>query len=199
MASLLSAIRLAVGSGMQTHALDLIEGEPDAGASITEPPQAEANSPGGNMSGNQTLISAASASLATAASAAAPGGQDGAQAATDRLMTIMNAAGVKGDAGRMGAAIDLAASAPGMSADHVVAFVTANVPATVASGTVTLGAVSSKPASYQAASYEEQRIAAAALAQPNGSATALVGASEGSWKKAVAKANAKTAALKGAR
>ncbi|WP_137136564.1 hypothetical protein [Rhizobium sp. FKY42] len=174
MARLLSAIRLAVGSGAQTHALEQIEGEPDANASISEPPQAEANSPGGIMSGIQTLTGAASpASPATTPSAAAPGGQDGAQAATDRLMTVFTADGIKGDAGRMSAAFDLAASAPGMTADAVVSFVATHVPAA--------GANSSAPASdppppapapaaktAPAVSYEQQRLNAAALAQPGG-------------------------------
>lgn len=52
----------------------------------------------------------------------------GTKAATDRFSAILSAEGVSGDAGRMKAAVDLATKSPGMSADEVVAFVTANVP-----------------------------------------------------------------------
>lgn len=68
------------------------------------------------------------ADLDTAVEAAkAEGREEGATAATERLTSILGAEKIKGSAARMTAAIDLAAKAPGMSADEVTAFVTANV------------------------------------------------------------------------
>lgn len=175
MGSLLSAIRTAVGSGAQTYVPDLVGDEPDVNASIPQTPLPEANSTGDAMSGSQTLAGAVrTAAAAVVPLPAGPGGQDGAQAATDRLMTIFTAESIKGDAGRMGAALELAAKAPAMSADDVVAFVANHVPATLASTPSTPGALPnagqpSKPA--PAASYEQLRVNAAALAQPGGTAT----------------------------
>lgn len=80
----------------------------------------------------------------------AEGEASASKAATDRLVAALSADGVKGDAARMTAALDLAQKSPGMSGDDVAAFVSANVAA-------------AKPA---AASYEERRLAAAGLAQP---------------------------------
>lgn len=57
------------------------------------------------------------------------GVEAGAQAATERLAAALGADGVKGDAGRMAAALDLAVKSPAMSGDDVAAFVVANVPA----------------------------------------------------------------------
>lgn len=51
----------------------------------------------------------------------------GFDAATNRLSSILSADGVKGDAGRMAAAVSLAVKAPAMSATDVTAFVTENV------------------------------------------------------------------------
>lgn len=174
MASLLSAIRLAVGSGVQTHVHDLVVDEPDANASIPQTPQPEANSTGDAMSGSQTLAGAAQAAAAAVASLpAGSGGQDGAQAATDRLMTIFNAESIKGDAGRMGAAIDLAAKAPAMSADDVVAFVATHVAASTSAGASAAAPPQQPSSPAPVASYEQQRLSAAALAQPgNGGAHA---------------------------
>ena len=78
---------------------------------------------------------------------------EGAKAATDRLVAALGAEGVKGDAGRMAAALDLAVKSPGMSGDDVSAFVTANVAA-------------SRPQENADAGYEASRLAAAGLAQP---------------------------------
>ena len=80
---------------------------------------------------------------------------EGAQAATDRLVAAAGAEGVKGDAARMAAAVDLAVKSPGMSGEDVAAFVVANV-AAGKTGT--------------AAGYERDRLAAAGLAQPGGEA-----------------------------
>lgn len=75
---------------------------------------------------------------------------EGAQAAATRLAGILDADGIKGDPARMAAALDLAIKSPGMSAEDVAGFVTANV-------------TKADPA----AGYEAQRVAAAGLAQPS--------------------------------
>lgn len=51
----------------------------------------------------------------------------GVKATTDKFAAVVSADGIKGNAGRMAAAIDLAIKSPGMSADDVTAFVVANV------------------------------------------------------------------------
>lgn len=65
--------------------------------------------------------------------ARAEGEAAGAKAATERLSAVLAADGIKGDGARMAAALDLAVKAPGMSADDVAGFVTANVAAPAAS------------------------------------------------------------------
>ena len=165
--SLFAAIRDAVRPGALTHVPDLVEDEPDANASIPQTPHPEANSTGDAMSGSQTLAGAAQAAAAAVASLpAGSGGQDGAQGNADRLMTIFNADGIKGDAGRMGAAIELAAKAPTMSADDVVAFVATHVAASAAASTSAPAPSNQSGSAAPVASYEQQRLSAAALAQP---------------------------------
>lgn len=109
------------------------------------------------MSGIQTGPGAASAAvgtLAAVAAAAQGGGADGFKAAMDRMDAVLSADGIRGDAGRMSAALDLAKASPDMAADAVVAFVTANVP-------------TAKPeAAASDNAYEKQRLAAASLASP---------------------------------
>lgn len=61
------------------------------------------------------------------ASARAEGVREGAQAERDRFAAIVSAEGITGNSARIGAALDLATKSPGMSADDVVSFVTANV------------------------------------------------------------------------
>ena len=73
----------------------------------------------------------------------------------DRVAAALGAEGVKGDGGRMAAALELAISAPGMSGADVAAFVVANVSPTKAADA--------------AASYEQQRLAAAGPAAPSAS------------------------------
>lgn len=77
---------------------------------------------------------------------------EGSKAATDRLVAALGAEGVKGDASRMAAALDLAVKSPGMSGEDVAAFVTANV------------AGSGK--ADASAGYEASRLAASGQAQP---------------------------------
>ena len=60
-------------------------------------------------------------------SAREEGRREGAAAERTRFASIMGAETVKGDASRMTAAFDLAVKAPGMAADDVVSFVSANV------------------------------------------------------------------------
>ncbi|HEX5935287.1 MAG TPA: S49 family peptidase [Pseudorhizobium sp.] len=90
--------------------------------------------------------------------AADKGRAEGAQAATDRLSAALGADGVKGDAGRMAAALDLAVKSPAMSGDDVAAFVVANVASAQATSTT------------PAAGYESGRMAGAGLAAPGGDA-----------------------------
>lgn len=68
-----------------------------------------------------------------------------------RLSSALGADGIRGDAARMAAALDLATKSPTMSAADVTAFVTTNVAAATKA---------------TEAAYEEQRLAGAGLAQP---------------------------------
>jgi hypothetical protein len=90
---------------------------------------------------------------AAVATARRDGHAAGAAEATTRLAAILGAEGIKGDAARMDAALDLAVKSPGMKAEEVTGFITANVPA-------------SKPAGTDAAAYEAERLAG--LAKPQG-------------------------------
>ncbi len=160
MSKLLSVIRAAVLPGPLPDSLE--EGEPDALASIVETPRLdEAPTPGGDMSAIQTAPGAAAAAtgaLAAVAAAAQGGGADGYKAATDRISAVLSADGIKGDAARMTAALDLAVASPDMAADAVVAFVTANV------------AAARPAAASDADAYAQRRIEAAPLARPSAAA-----------------------------
>ena len=70
--------------------------------------------------------------------------QKGATTERTRLATILGSDGVKGDSGRMIAAIDLAVKAPTMSATDVTAFVSANVAAAPAASASAASAVLAK-------------------------------------------------------
>lgn len=86
--------------------------------------------PGGrSMSDNENGVPKADHDAAVNA-AKAEGETVGASAERARFAAILGHEKVKGNAARMSAAIDLAVKAPGMSADDVAAFVTANVPET---------------------------------------------------------------------
>lgn len=114
-----------------------------------------------------------------AVAAAVSGGSDGFKAAMDRIDAILSADGIKGDAGRMNAALTLAKASPDMTAEAVVAFVTANVPA----------AKADQPAPVAATqSYEASRVAAANLAMPSGAQAPATETIAASWKDAIAKA-----------
>lgn len=71
------------------------------------------------------------------------GTEEGAQAERDRFAAIVSAEGVKGSPSRMAAAIDLAIKSPGMSAENVVSFVSANV-AEAAAPTVGVAALANR-------------------------------------------------------
>ncbi|NMG39816.1 hypothetical protein GRZ55_11230 [Chelativorans sp. ZYF759] len=147
--SMLAAIREATLADADT-VLDEDETR-RAGASSTQEDGAMSkdDTPAGGA--KNAGISQAEHDAAVAASRA-EGKDEGAREATSRLVTALGAEGVKGDPGRMSAALDLAEKSPGMSGEDVAAFVTANVAA----------AAGQKPA----ADYETKRLAAAGLAQP---------------------------------
>lgn len=112
-----------------------------------------------SMSENNGVPAAENAGISQAdheravADAQQSGFKSGEQAATDRLSAALGAEGIKGDAGRMAAALDLAVKSPSMSGEDVAAFVAANV-----------GAVASSAPSQQ--QYEANRMAGAGLAKP---------------------------------
>ena len=88
--------------------------------------------------------------------AIAKAGADATAAANERMAAVMGADGVKGDGKRMAAALDLAIKSPGMSAGDVAAFVAGNVGNT-------------KP---DAATYEQERLAAAGLTETSKNSSA---------------------------
>ena len=118
------------------------------------------------MSAIQTAPGSAAAAVAgtlATVAAAASGGADGFKTAMDRMNAVLGAEGIKGDAKRMIAALELANASPDMNAEAVVAFVTSNVPATKAEASAPAAPAAS------AQSYEQQRTAAANLAMPSAS------------------------------
>ena len=145
--SLLAAVHNAVAG---TASAVLEEDEPGAPAPQSHGDHmANQSQPAG---GDQSGISKADHEAALTA-VRAEGKAEGAKEATDRINAALGAEGVKGDAGRMAAALDLAVSSPTMSGDAIAAFVLANVAA-------------AKPATAPAADYAASRAAAAGLAQP---------------------------------
>lgn len=113
--------------------------------------------------GADPALEAAGAAVAVAANlpAAKPVGADAAyavgyHAACERFAAVLGADGIAGNAKRMGAALELAIGSPGMAADAVVSFVSANV-----------AELSAPSTSAPTASYEQRRVNAAALTTPN--------------------------------
>ena len=150
MSSLLATIREAM------HAPEEIVPMAD----VPGAPAPLATAPAGAHQGNTNMISQADHDAAVKAAEAkgdAAGEARGTKAATDRLSTALGAEGVKGDAGRMAAALDLATKSPAMAGADVAAFVVANVTASKPAA----GAVDPK-------AYEQQRLADAGMAQPGG-------------------------------
>lgn len=148
--SLLAAVHAAV-AGSADDVLN--EDETGAGAlnATKDSKMANSSQPAG---GDQTGISKADHDAAVTA-ARAEGVTAGATAATERLSAALGAEGVKGDAGRMAAALDLAVKSPAMAGTDVATFVTANVAA-------------AKPGSTTVADYAAQRSNASGLSQPQG-------------------------------
>lgn len=138
-----------------------------------------------SMSENMGVPAATDAGISkaehdAAVKAAADAGRaEGAQAATDRLVAALGAEGVKGDAKRMAAALDLAVKSPSMSGEDVAAFVIGNVPESQAA----------TPAPSSAA-FEASRMAGASLARP-GSENPDEASAHAGWGAAVAQANAR--------
>ncbi|MDR6702975.1 hypothetical protein [Agrobacterium tumefaciens] len=163
MSSLIDAIRAAVLPGSTADVL-MIENEGETGAKAppSDPPHCAAQpTTGGDMTVQQSQSGPASAAAGALAAvvAAASGGDDGFAAAMGRINTIASAEGIKGDAGRLNAAIELAGASPQMTAEAVIAFVSANVPAAQAAS-----AKAGEGDSVR--TYEQQRLAAANLAMP---------------------------------
>lgn len=128
-----------------------------------------------NKPANASGISQAAHDSAVAAARA-----DGAANAYARINAVVSAEGVKGNPGRVSAALDLAIKSPGMSTDDVTSFVTANVPA-------------DEPKAAAAAP-----VASLAHRLTAGAADPLAGADQpdaakvqSGWNKAVATANAR--------
>lgn len=107
---------------------------------------------------------------AAVAAARQAGSADGAAKALARIGAIAGADGVKGNAARLTAALDLAAKSPAMSAEDVVAFVTANV--------AEAPAATADPA----ATYEAERTGA--LAQPAAGQNGSKASTTDRWAKA---------------
>lgn len=169
MSSLIDAIRAAVLPGSTADVL-MIENEGETGAKAPPsdlPHCAAQPTTGGDMTVQQSQSGPASAAAGALAAvvAAASGGDDGFAAAMGRINAIASAEGIKGDAGRLNAAIELAGASPQMTAEAVIAFVSANVPAAqAASAKVGEG--------DSARTYEQQRLAAADLAMPGSASSA---------------------------
>jgi len=151
--SLLAAVHNAVVGAVDDTLDEGDTGAPALNANQKDGTMSKDNTPAG---GDQNSAGITKAEHETAVNAARENGKtEGAKAATDRLVAALGAEGVKGDAARMSAALDLAAKSPAMSGEDVAAFVVGNVSATAA-----------KPAASEA--YAAKRTAAAGLAQPEG-------------------------------
>lgn len=154
--SLLAAVHNAVVGAVDDALEESETGAAALNATKKEGTMSKDNQPAGGDP-NSAGISQAAHDAAVAA-ARADGRADGENAATTRLNAALGADGVKGDAGRMSAALDLAVKSPAMAGADVAAFVVANVAASTASTT--------------AAAYSAQRVEAASLAQPGAIAPA---------------------------
>lgn len=164
MASLLSSVLAAVRPGTPPHDLDDVEAEPDATASIPEPPPPEASPIGGSMSVNQAEVGAVAVAAAAIPVAGTLAGGGSNSTAIEVVTSVMSAESIKGDAGRMSAAISLMALAPTLSAEAVTAFVAEHVPAASVVATAP-AAQAETPAPVQ--SYADRRVEAARLAMPS--------------------------------
>ena len=148
--SLLAAVHNAVaGAADDGH-------QPETGATAPYTKESSMSDDTKPAGGNQAGISKADHDAAVSA-ARTEGVTAGEKAATDRLGAALGADGVKGDAGRMAAALDLAVKSPTMSGADVAGFVVANVAA-------------AKPGTTGPTDYANKRAAAAGVAQPEAGA-----------------------------
>lgn len=176
MSSLTKTILAAIAPGWTPHSA---EAETPGSDEPITPPEPEASVPPANpqedrVSDNPTT--GASVSADDISRARADGETAGRAAANERMKAILAAEGISGDGNRMSAAASLALGAPDMSADAVVAHVTAHTPAQKAAAQ-----------GNQAAAYDESRTAAATLGQPGGSPQA----DTAGWGPVVNEINAK--------
>lgn len=165
MASLLAAVREAMNAPEEIV--------PETGATGATAPSSTA--PTGASQGQTHMISQADHDAAVKAAEAKgekTGEATGIKAATDRLSTALGAEGVKGDAGRMAAALDLAVKSPAMAGADVAAFVLANVTASKP----TAGAADPK-------AYEAGRLADAGMAQPGSGKKPEAADAKAGWAK----------------
>lgn len=147
--SLLAAVHDAVAGAVE----DIPEREATGAQAPNSTRKDEAMSKDDAPAGGDKKSGMTQAEHESAVQAAAETGRaEGAKAATDRLVAALGAEGVKGDAGRMAAALDLAVWSPGMTGEDVAAFVTANVAASGKADAI--------------AGYEASRLAASGQAQP---------------------------------
>lgn len=177
--SFLAAIRSAVTSAPET----ISSIEENAGAlapnasALSGQTMENVMSDDPNKPGAQNASGITQATHDAAVVAARTDGQAaGVKATTDKFSAIVSAEGIKGNASRMAAAIDLAIKSPGMSADDVTGFVTANVAAEAPKA-----AAPAAPAASLA-----NRTSTDPLAVIGQSAPAQA---EAGWGKAVAQAN----------
>lgn len=176
--SFLAAIRNAVVSAPEAISAEADEAgaiAPNANAHSGHTQESamsdDPNKPGAQASGIPQATHDAAVATARQEGEAA-----GSKAVNDKFSAIVSAEGIKGNASRMGAAIDLAIKSPGMSAEDVTAFVTANV-----------AAEAPKAAAPAASSASlANRIAADPLAVVGQADPAKA---EAGWGKAVAQAN----------
>lgn len=141
------SILTAVQAAMASDAADLPDAPANPGADAPQPKEAPMA-----VITQADLDAAVSAARAEGhAAGVAEGTATGASAATERLTSALGSEGVAGDPARMSAALDLAKKSPTMSGADIAAYVLANVTA-------------SKPDA--AATYEQHRLAAQNLAQP---------------------------------
>jgi hypothetical protein len=182
--SLLATIRAAVRP--VADVITDLDDDPNEENVTSQPLQTGAEPKEGAMPNENTAPGAdvkpgisEAAHTAAVTKANADGKVEGAKAANDRMVAILGAEGIKGDGKRMGAALDLSVKSPDMAAADVVAFVSDNVAA---------AATSTTPAP-KGGSYEQQRLAAAQLVQPNGGASVADNANKQVLADAVARTN----------
>lgn len=161
--NMLAAIRAAVSARAEDEEIG-----PEKG-------QTGANAPSAKETEMSTISQADHDAAVTAAEAR--GREAGLAAQLDRLNVALNADGVKGNLGRVSAAVDLAVKSPGMSGADIAAFVVANVTGSAANAAV---------ADTEAA--QDQRVAAAGLAQPSKPAEPTAAAAAG-WAKTAERIN----------